>query len=76
MFLRLVNGFRRSEHGQDLAEYCLMTALIALIGLGIFYKLSGGVQGLWGTANSAIVVANSSADSGAAAGSDPVVQIP
>jgi Flp pilus assembly pilin Flp len=61
MFLRLVNCFRRSEHGQDLAEYCLMTAIIALIGLGMFYQLSGGVQGLWGTANSAIVVANSSA---------------
>jgi Flp pilus assembly pilin Flp len=65
-----MNVFRRSERGQDLAEYCLMTAIIALIGLGLFYKLSGGVQGLWGTANSAIVVANSSA--GAAQGSGPV----
>jgi Flp pilus assembly pilin Flp len=64
---------RRSEQGQDLAEYCLMTALIALIGLGIFYRLSGGVQDLWGTANSAIVVANSSANGGTAAqGSGPV----
>jgi Flp pilus assembly pilin Flp len=65
--------FRRSERGQDLAEYCLMTAIIALIGLGMFYRLSGGVQGLWGTANSAIVVANSSAGSDTAAqGSGPV----
>lgn len=68
-----MNVFRRSERGQDLAEYCLMTAIIALIGLGMFYKLSGGVQGLWGTANSAIVVANSSAvDATAAQGSGPV----
>lgn len=68
-----MNVFRRSERGQDLAEYCLMTAIIALIGLGMFYKLSGGVQGLWGTANSAIVVANANAGSGAAAqGSGPV----
>jgi Flp pilus assembly pilin Flp len=65
--------FRRSERGQDLAEYCLMTAIVALIGLGMFYKLSGGVQGLWGTANSAIVVANSSTGGAAAAqGSGPV----
>jgi len=75
MFLRLVNCFRRSEHGQDLAEYCLMTAIVALIGLAMFCQLSGGIQGLWGTANSAIVVANSSANSGAGvSGSDPVVQ--
>jgi Flp pilus assembly pilin Flp len=68
-----MNVFRRSERGQDLAEYCLMTAIIALIGLGMFYKLSGGVQGLWGTANSAIVVANSSAVGATAAqGSGPV----
>jgi Flp pilus assembly pilin Flp len=68
-----MNIFRRSERGQDLAEYCLMTAIIALIGLGMFYQLSGGVQGLWGTANSAIVAANSSAgDATAAQGSGPV----
>jgi Flp pilus assembly pilin Flp len=66
-----MNVFRRSEHAQDLAEYCLITAIIALVGLGIFYKLSGGVQGIWGTANSAIVVANTSAGSGATA-SGPV----
>lgn len=41
-----------------------MTAIIALIGLGIFYKLSGGIQGLWSAANSAIVVANTSAATG------------
>jgi Flp pilus assembly pilin Flp len=72
MFRRFVDSFRRSDHGQDLAEYCLITAIIALIGLGIFYKLSGGVQDLWGTANSAIVAANTSVSSGAAQGSSPV----
>jgi hypothetical protein len=26
------------DHGQDLAEYCLLTALVALIALGIFIQ--------------------------------------
>jgi hypothetical protein len=43
-----------------------MTAIIALVGLGIFYKLSGGFQDLWGTAGSAMVVATSTANPGAA----------
>jgi len=63
---------RRSDQGQDLAEYCLMTAMIALIGLGIFYGLSGGVQDLWGTANSAIAAANTAAGSGGVQGSSPM----
>lgn len=63
---KLVNVFRRNDLGQDLAEYCLITAIIALVGLGIFYELSGGFQNLWGTANSAVVAASSSASPGAA----------
>ena len=67
MFLKLIGFFRRNDLGQDLAEYCLMTALIALIGFGIFYKLSGGFQTLWGTADSAMASANTGGSSGAAA---------
>ena len=36
--------FLQSNCGQDLAEYCLITAILALIGFGMFYKLSGGMQ--------------------------------
>lgn len=49
-----------------------MTAMIALIGLGIFYGLSGGVQDLWGTANSAIAAANTSTAAAAVQGSSPI----
>jgi Flp pilus assembly pilin Flp len=52
-------GFRRNDRGQDLAEYCLITAVIALIGLGLFIKVSGGLQGLWGAANSTIAAGGS-----------------
>jgi Flp pilus assembly pilin Flp len=66
MFLKLIGLFRRNDLGQDLAEYCLITAIIALIGLGLFYKLSGGFQNLWGTADSAMAAASSGANPGAA----------
>jgi Flp pilus assembly pilin Flp len=73
MLWKLVDLFRRNDKGQDLAEYCLITAIVALVGLGICYQLSGGFQNLWGTANTAMVAANSSASPGAAVqGSGPV----
>jgi Flp pilus assembly pilin Flp len=65
----LVRSFRKSELGQDLAEYCLITALIALCACGIFYKVSGGMQNLWTTANTTLAT-NSQPASAPAAGGD------
>ena len=31
---RLINSFRREEEGQDLLEYALLVALIALVAVG------------------------------------------
>jgi Flp pilus assembly pilin Flp len=64
-------GFRRNDRGQDLAEYCLITAAIALVGLGLFVGISGGLQGLWGAANSTIAAGGSAitADTSATGGS-------
>ena len=49
----------REEGGQDLAEYCLLTALIALAAAAILVQASGGVQAIWGTANSSLIAGNS-----------------
>lgn len=61
--LRAFVRFLRGDRGQDLAEYCLLTALLALIALGIIYHVSGGMQNLWGNAGAAI---SAGANSGAA----------
>jgi Flp pilus assembly pilin Flp len=53
-----VKAFSTGERGQDLAEYCLLTALIALIGLGIFVHISGGLQTIWGGANTSLTTGN------------------
>jgi Flp pilus assembly pilin Flp len=60
-------GFRRNDGGQDLAEYCLITAAIALVGLVLFVHVSGGLQGLWGAANSTIAAGGSVTTEDAAA---------
>jgi Flp pilus assembly pilin Flp len=60
MFRMIAKLFQKEELGQDLAEYCLLTALLLLIGLGIFVHLAGGMQAIWGNANTAL----GSADTG------------
>jgi Flp pilus assembly pilin Flp len=45
--IRAISGFFRREEGQDLAEYCLLTALVALVAGGILLHLAGGLGGLW-----------------------------
>ena len=44
----------REEAGQDLAEYCLLLALLVLVAAGIFLKVSGGIQSLWTVANTTL----------------------
>jgi Flp pilus assembly pilin Flp len=59
------------ETAQDLAEYCLVTALVALLALGIFIHVSGGVQNIWGAAGGAMATAGSSSTAGNATASTP-----
>jgi len=46
------------DSGQDVAEYCLITAFIALVALGIFWHVSGGLQGMWTSINSSLAAGN------------------
>jgi Flp pilus assembly pilin Flp len=60
MLWTLCASFWHDEQGADLAEFCLITALITLVALGIFYHISGGVHDLWSTANTTLVNGSSS----------------
>ncbi len=64
MLTALVRLLRKDENGQDLSEYCLLAALVALIGLGLFLFASGGVQNLWTTANTTLANGNGASVSG------------
>ncbi|HEX3748314.1 MAG TPA: hypothetical protein VHW09_30505 [Bryobacteraceae bacterium] len=55
---------REEESGQDVAEYCLITAFIALVALGIFWHVSGGLQGMLTSINSSISAGSTGTSAG------------
>jgi Flp pilus assembly pilin Flp len=54
-----VLNFIREEQGQDLIEYTLLMAFIALASAAIFINAGGSISQIWGTANSQLTVAAS-----------------
>ena len=60
-FRRIADPWFREERAQDVAEYCLLTALIVLIGFAIFWHVSGGIQGMWASSNSSLSTARNAA---------------
>jgi Flp pilus assembly pilin Flp len=50
----LIRLLRKDDKGQDLSEYCLLTALVSLVILGLYLYASGGVKNLWSTANTTL----------------------
>ena len=68
MLRAIIRYLRKGSHGQDLAEYCLITALVALVGLGIFLYMSGGIQNIWTSANTHLGAGNAASRAGSGAG--------
>jgi len=64
-FLRALHS---EDRGQDLAEYCLLTALVALVALAFIIHASGGMQALWTGANTSLTAGNSAVSSTTGAG--------
>ena len=58
MFWRFVKALQSEDRGQDLSEYCLLTALVALVALGVIIQLSGGMRAVWGSVNTMLAAGN------------------
>ena len=56
-----INNFLRDEQGQDLIEYTLLLAFVALASAALFIGAGSSVKGIWSTANSQLVAANTAA---------------
>jgi Flp pilus assembly pilin Flp len=54
-------SFLSDEQGQDLIEYTLLLAFVALASAALFIGAGGSVQGIWTVTNSQLSAANSSA---------------
>ena len=49
------------EQGQDLIEYTLLMAFVALASAALFLGAGGSIRGIWATTNAQLVAANTSA---------------
>ncbi|HLK64066.1 MAG TPA: hypothetical protein VKU19_11540 [Bryobacteraceae bacterium] len=49
------------DQGQDLIEYTLLMAFVALASAALFIGAGGSIKGIWGATNSQLAAANSAA---------------
>ena len=57
----LMNEFLRDDSGQDLIEYTLLMAFVALASAALFIGAGGSIKGIWTATNSQLEAANTSA---------------
>lgn len=53
--------FLADESGQDLIEYTLLMAFVALASAALFLGAGGSIAGIWTTSNSQLAAANTQA---------------
>ena len=70
-FRAFLRRFRNEESGQDLAEYCLLTALLTLVVAGILIQASGGIQAIWNGANVSLAASRTATTTPASTTSSP-----
>jgi len=51
----------KDEQGQDLIEYTLLMAFVALASAALFLGAGGSIKGIWSTSNTQLAAANTSA---------------
>ena len=56
-----LRNFWNDEQGQDLIEYTLLLAFVALASAALFIGAGGSVKGIWSITNSQLTAANTSA---------------
>jgi len=59
--MAILGAFWQEEQGQDLIDYTLLMAFVALASAALFIGAGGSVKGIWSVTNSQLAVANSSA---------------
>ena len=59
--MTLVRNFWNDEQGQDLIEYTLLMAFVALASAALFIGAGGSINTIWTTANTRLAAAATSA---------------
>lgn len=56
--MKTLKQFWYEEEGQDLIEYTLLLAFVALASAGLFISAGGNISGIWTTSNTQLSTAN------------------
>ena len=56
-----LGSFLRNDQGQDLIEYTLLIAFVAIASAALFIGGGGSIKGIWSTTKNELDAANSSA---------------
>jgi Flp pilus assembly pilin Flp len=56
-----LRNFWKDEQGQDLIEYSLLMAFVALASAALFLGAGKSISGIWSTTNSQLTAANTQA---------------
>ena len=59
--MTFLRGFWNDEQGQDLIEYTLLMAFVALASAALFLGAGGSIKGIWQVTNTQLAQANASA---------------
>ena len=57
----LMMQFVKDENGQDLIEYTLLMAFVALASAALFIQAGKSLNGIWSSANTQLATANTQA---------------
>ena len=58
--MHLLNQFRKDERAQDLIEYTLLIAFVALASAALFLGVGGSISAIWNATNTQIANAATS----------------
>ena len=56
-----LKNFWREDEGQDLIEYTLLMAFVALASAALFLGAGGSIKGIWSVTNSQLAAASTQA---------------
>ena len=56
-----IKAFATDEQGQDLIEYTLLMAFVALASAALFIGAGSSIAGIWGATNTSLTTANTAA---------------
>jgi Flp pilus assembly pilin Flp len=59
--MTFLRNFWNEDQGQDLIEYTLLMAFVALASAALFLGAGGSIKGIWSVTNSQLASANSQA---------------